>query len=268
MFGKKNNIVVAMTTFNPEMLRISIPQLGKLRQKFNLVIYNDNPTKTVTKSYIRKLGYRGRVYIVNSSENLGMLRARIAVLSEIIRLKLNPKWIVFNDDDDLLVNLDMPVVQKTNFAIIQNSVTVQRQLIDLLHIAEDATNYVIDNENIILNRPNIGLAGTLVRADILFGLANIISPILDKIQEIDDSLGYRPPVDAVMWSWLKMYAQHINPMAMPIYMDRINYIIINLDTAVTKYGMPVAPTSNAAHHLARAMARYDKVMQNAICAQK
>ena len=38
MMRKKNNIVIGLTTMGNEMLQISVPALGKLRQKFMLVI--------------------------------------------------------------------------------------------------------------------------------------------------------------------------------------------------------------------------------------
>ena len=74
---KKNNIIVGLTTFDNEMLRVSVPMLGKIRQKFTLVIYNDNPMTTITRRQIRRLGYCGDLRVINTNENMGLFRARM-----------------------------------------------------------------------------------------------------------------------------------------------------------------------------------------------
>ena len=66
MMHKKSNIVVGLTTFDNEMLRISVPAIGRMHQKVTLIIFNDNPTTTITRRQIRKIGYSGDLQIINS----------------------------------------------------------------------------------------------------------------------------------------------------------------------------------------------------------
>ena len=148
MFDKRTRIIVGMTTLYNEYLGISIPGLARLGKKFTLIIYNDNPDTKVKKSYIRRLGYRGKLYIANGGHNIGQLRARLAIVDFVRKKKLNADWFIFVDDDDILANIVIPNVSKNNFAIIQNMAVVRTRLIDVLRVARNATNYTIDNENI------------------------------------------------------------------------------------------------------------------------
>lgn len=264
MLGRKNNLVIGLTTFRNEMLRISVSALGKLKQKFLLIIHNDNPATTVSRRQIRKLGYRGPLMIINSLENMGTLRARLAIISAVAKLKHVPEWIIFNDDDDLLINLDVPRANSDIFAIIQNMIVLRRRVVDLFRVMDKPTEYIVDDDNIVLDKPHIGFAGTLIKTDLLIKLATIWTGVIDKIQQIDDGLDYRPPVDAMMWSGVNIFARHINPNAMPIYMDRVNYIATNIDTAIIKYGRPDCPTCNVGEHYARAISRYDAVLRAAL----
>lgn len=264
MLSRKNVPVVGLTTFNNELLKISIPALGKLRQKFLLIIYNDNPATTLTRRQIHRMGYCGEVQIINTSENVGTLRARLAILDAVAKLRPAPDWILFADDDDMVVNLDIPNVAADNFAVIQNSVVLRHRVADLMRVMENPADYVPDDENVILMRPHIGFAGTLIRASMAISMAAAITPILDKVQKIDDSLDYRPPVDAMMWSYLNICARNTNPNATPIYMDKVNYISIKLDSAVIKYGRAAVPARSPADHYARAIARYNAALDAAL----
>ena len=114
---KKSNIVVGITTFNNEMLRVSVPWIGKIRQKFTLVIYNDNPMATITRRQIRRLGYCGDLIIINSDENVGQFRARMAIVDT--AREIHPKWIIFCDDDDILSDTDIPNVAKRQYSHFQ-----------------------------------------------------------------------------------------------------------------------------------------------------
>lgn len=262
MMRKKNNIVVGLTTMNTELLKISVPALGKLCQKFMLVIYNDNPMATVSRRQIRKLGYCGDLQIINGVENIGTLRARMAIADAAIQTGgAYPEWFIFCDDDDMLVNLDIPNVSNDNFAIIQNAVIIRHRVGDLLRVMENPSDFDIDGENVELARPHIGFAGTLIRAKVIYGLFGAIHKIMDAIQKIDDGLDWRPPVDAMMWSFTNIFAKHENPDAVPIYMDKINYIKNEIDTPRMKYGRLAHPIRNAVEHYRRALAKYDAAMR-------
>ena len=264
MFDKRTRIIVGMTTLYNEYLGISIPGLARLGKKFTLIIYNDNPDTKVKKSYIRRLGYRGKLYIANGGHNIGQLRARLAIVDFVRKKKLNADWFIFVDDDDILANIVIPNVSKNNFAIIQNMAVVRTRLIDVLRVARNATNYTIDNENIYLVRPHVGLAGTLVRYSAILRMADVMNNALQSISDVDESLTFRPPVDMMMWSALNIIARHDNERATPIYMDTINYIATDVDTCPTKYGMNIQPAKNPTQQISRAIARYDAAIRSAL----
>ena len=264
MFDKRTRIIVGMTTLYNEYLGISIPGLARLGKKFTLIIYNDNPDTKVKKSYIRRLGYRGKLYIANGGHNIGQLRARLAIVDFVRKKKLNADWFIFVDDDDILANIVIPNVSKNNFAIIQNMAVVRTRLIDVLRVARNATNYTIDNENIYLVRPHVGLAGTLVRYSAILRMADVMNNALQSISDVDESLTFRPPVDMMMWSALNIIARHDNERATPIYMDTINYIATDVDTCPIKYGMNIQPSKNPTQQISRAIARYDATIRVAL----
>lgn len=264
MFDKRARIIVGITTLYYEYLGVSIPGLARLGKNFILVVYNDNPDVKITKKQIRKLGYRGKLYVVNGGHNLGQLRARLAIVDFVRKKKLNADWFVFVDDDDILTNVTIPDVSKNNFAIIQNMVVVRTRLIDVLRVVRDSTNYTIDNENIYLVRPHVGLAGTLVRYSEIVRLADVMNNALESISDVDESLSFRPPVDMMMWSALNIIARHNNERATPIYMDTINYIATDIDTCPVKYGMKMQPAKNPTQQISRAIARYDAAIRAAL----
>lgn len=261
MLCHRKKILVGLTTFYTQYLKVSISGLSRLGNKFMLVIHNDNPETKIKKRDIRKLGYHGRLHIINTTYNKGLLKSRLAILEWIKTRRLKPDWITFVDDDDILLNLDIPRGCENNFAIIQNMAVIQSRLIDLLRIMANPTDYKIDNENIYLVRPHIGMAGTLVRGTIIMKYAEHINNILPAISDIDESLSYRPPVDMMMWSGLNIFARHNNECATPIYMDTVNYIATDIDNTTEKYGMKIQPTKNAAIQISHAIARYDAALR-------
>jgi hypothetical protein len=264
MFKKKTHVIVGLTTFYDEYLGVSIPGLAQIKGKFILVVYNDNPDVRITKKQIRKLGYRGRLYVINGTHNVGQLRARLAILDFVRKHKIKSDWFVFVDDDDILTNLNIPDVSENNFAIIQNMAVMRTRLIDVLRAVRNNTNYTIDNENVYLVRPHVGLAGTLARFTTIMRLGEILTNALQDLSDVDESLSFRPPVDMMMWSALNIIARHDNGCATPIYMDTINYIASDIDTCPVKYGMKLQPTKNATQQIQRAIARYDAVVRIAL----
>ena len=264
MLKKSARVIVGLTTFYDEYLGVSIPGLAQIKGKFILVVYNDNPDVRITKKQIRKLGYRGRLYVINGTHNVGQLRARLAILEFVRKRKIKSDWFVFVDDDDILTNLNIPDVSENNFAIIQNMVVMRTRLIDVLRAVRNNTNYTIDNENVYLVRPHVGLAGTLARFTTIMQLGEILTNALQDLSDVDESLSFRPPVDMMMWSALNIIARHDNGCATPIYMDTINYIASDIDTCSVKYGMKLQPTKNATQQIQRAIARYDAVVRAAL----
>lgn len=259
---KKNNIIVGLTTFDNEMLRVSVPMLGKIRQKFILIIYNDNPMTTITRRQIRRLGYCGDLRVINTNENMGLFRARMEIVNA--AHDLDAGWIIFCDDDDLLMDIEIPNVSDDNFAIIQNALILHHRVGDLLRAMNNPSEIDVDGENVELARPYVAMAGTPVRADILFGVAHMDSGFYDAIKKLDDKLEFVPPVDAMMWRFVNAYAHHMNANCAPIYMDKIGYIKNKLDTVRMKYGRLTRPARNVDEHYRRVLDKYDAIFRDAL----
>lgn len=266
MLAKRINLVVGLTTFDTNMLRISVPALARLHRHFLLIIHNDNPAVTITRRMVRALGYRGDVHIINSSENVGTLFARMAIVSAATRFAPNAGWIVFADDDDMLLDIDVPSVSSDNFAVVQNMVVVQHSVSALLRLMQNPNDYSPDDENITIVRPHMGLVGSLIRMDVMVGLARVLNFAAEDIRHIDDSLDYRPPYDAIMWTALNTYARGLNPNAVPIYMDRVGYIAIKVDASPMKYGRLRVPARAVRDHYVRVIARFDAALRAALAA--
>lgn len=264
MFKSKSSVVVGLTTFHCEYLDLSIPALSRMAKRFTLVIHNDNPDVVVTPHQVRALGYRGPLHIINSDKNVGMLQSRLAILDFIRATRIRGDWVVFSDDDDFLLNTDVPTVSPNNFAVIQNMVVLRSRLVDVLRVMRNPLNYTVDDSAVCLIKPHVGLAGTLIRIDAAFRMADVLRESLDAIHSIDSGLSFRPPVDIMMWSALNIIARHDNPAASPIYMDCVNYIASDLDTSVTKYGMQVYPSRDAAKQISHAVSQYDGVIRSAL----
>lgn len=264
MFTRNIDLVVGLTTFNNDMLHLSVPALSRLHGRFYLVVYNDNPTTTVSRRDIRRLGYRGRLRVINGTENIGVLRARMAIVNAVDKISINPQWILFVNDNDILVNVDIPSVGTDVFAVMQNAMSVRRRVGDLLTAINNPENCTADGENIVLIRPYTGICGVPVRMGVMRGLRDAIMPNVDKFQEIDDSLDFCPPFDAIMWSMVNTFARSQNASASPIYMDTVNYIMCNLDHATTKYGRTIIRGTARQSAYSDAIARYDAVLAAAL----
>ncbi|MDR2412735.1 MAG: hypothetical protein LBD50_00805 [Rickettsiales bacterium] len=256
MVLKKNYIIIGLTTFNTEFLRISIPAISKLKQKIYLIAHNDNPNARVVKSQIRRLGYRGPLHIINSAVNGGPMRARLNILSAIEKLNIKSDWMIFVDDDDLLIDIDVPAVKPGNFAIMQNMAFIKRRLLDLLRVMDNPKNYAVDEANITAERPHIGIVGTLLRTGLMVRLGAQVQKIMPQIMRIDAELGWRAPEDVVMWFYLQIYAKRQDPAAGAIYMDKINYIATSLDSSPQKYGLNQIPRDQPQECYDRIMQKY------------
>ncbi len=263
MWHKSRNIVVGLTTFNLEMLRISIPALGRLQQKFMLIVYNDNPSVVLQASTIRKLGYRGDLKIVNGMEHIGLLGARVEIVRCAYKFVPRAQWIVFVDDDDMLTSLGkIPDVSVDNFAIVQSAIVLNHRVQDLFRAIENPDSCVPDGDNIVMLRPHFGFAGTLIRMDTAIGFADALNSIMPDLQKIGDSLNFYPPIDAAMWTMLGTYARFISATSAPIFMDSQNYIAVKINNANTKYGLPANPAHSPIEYYENAVNRYNTCLSN------
>lgn len=261
MFSKKVTFVVGLTTYNTDLLEISIPALGRLGQRFMLIIHNDNPDAKVTTRQIRNLGYHGKLHIINSDFNVGLIRARCNILKYMTEHQITPTWMTFVDDDDMLTDISIPSVSDTTFAIVQNMAVIRTRLIDVLRMARHG-QYTIDDENVFLVRPHIGVTGTIIRTKYLIQWRDIIEQNLEQISDIDASITFQIPSDLIMWSGVNIIATQNGDM--PIYMDNINYVATDIDSAQTKYNKPVAPDKNAPKHIRKIIDKYDAIIRNAL----
>lgn len=264
MFTNKSRVIVGLTTYYIENLMISLSGLARLAKRAVLVIYNDNPETPLSKRDVRRMGYEGEVYIINSEHNVGLLRARMEIIDFVKKHKISSDWFVFANDDDVLLNVDVPNIGQNHFAIIQNMAVVRSRLIDVLRIMHNPDNYTIDDENIYLVRPHIGMIGTLVRMEYIIKLADVLRNAAVAISDVDESLGFRPPVDAMMWSALNIVARSDNENVTPIYMDTVNYIAMDIDNVSMKYGMLIQPEKNPQAQIMAAVAKYDMAVRAAI----
>lgn len=264
MFTNKSRVIVGLTTYYIENLMISLSGLARLAKRAVLVIYNDNPETPLSKRDVRRMGYEGEVYIINSEHNMGLLRARMEIIDFVKKHKISSDWFVFANDDDVLLNVDVPNIGQNHFAIIQNMAVVRSRLIDVLRIMHNPDNYTIDDENIYLVRPHIGMIGTLVRMEYIIKLADVLRNAAVAISDVDESLGFRPPVDAMMWSALNIVARSDNENVTPIYMDTVNYIAMDIDNVSMKYGMLIQPEKNPQAQIMAAVAKYDMAVRAAI----
>ncbi len=260
MHSKKDRIIVGITTYNSEWLRVSLPALSRLRRQIFLIICNDNPSVRISRRQIRRIGYHGNLHIINNDETWGTLFSRMKIVSAMRDLKIKSKWMVFADDDDILLNVNTPDVSDDIYAVIQNSVAIRNRVLDLFRVMDDPDNYIIDNENVLITRPNRAIGGALLRCSVMTGLLKQINAAADKIREIDENIDCRPPTDAIMWSYINTYARMENKSATPIYMDSLNYIKTEFDSSAIKYRRRICPARGYAGRMAKIVARYNAAL--------
>ncbi len=266
MFATKSRVIVGLTTYYNENLMISLSGLSRLGRKLTLIIHNDNPVTKITMRQIRRMGYKGKLHIINSQHNIGLLNSRLAIIEYVKQHRIKTPWFVFADDDDILLNIDIPNVRDNHFAIIQNMIVLRARLIDVFRAIQNPDSIVIDGQDNILVRPHLGMSGTLVRTSQLFELYKVFKIAHKQISDITEGLGFMAPIDMMMWSALNIIARDGVSDASPIYMDTVNYIATDIDNVLTKYGMLVRPTKDAQSKISAAIARCDDAIRAALSA--
>lgn len=231
MFRGKANTVIGLTVCHGEYLGVSVPAVAKLSGDYLLVVNNTNPDQTITTRAIRKMGYRGRLHIINSTACSGVLSARMAIMDAARNIMPNAEWIVFINDCDILVDCRAPHVLENNFAIIQNAVSTRGQLLNVLRLMGTGDWRTLPDGDVQLLRPHVGMSGTLVRFDAACQMCSVLRRIYDIISASCDCVGDIPAADAVMWAALNHIMHHTDTAATPIYMDGVNYIHIDVDGA-------------------------------------
>lgn len=258
MLRRNNLVVVGLTTFNTEMLKISVSALARIKSKFTLIIYNDNPADTVTARDIRKIGYHGGLHIINSDKTVGLRAARMRILDTV---PTHAQWIIYVNDDDILLSTDIPMVHENNFAVIHSSMIIRRRVSDLILAASHPEKISPDGENIILASPNIGMCGTAIRIGVMRGAANVMHAAAANLDAMDIQLGTQAPVDAVMWMALNKYARMTYPDVAPIFMDSVNYIHNGIGTDRCKNSR-----ADATRRMVNIMTEYEAAIAAAMAA--
>ena len=245
MFNRNPRIVVAITTFDLDALRVSLPPLRRFARKCTLVIHNDNPEIELGRRYVRKMHPRGELHIINSNQNFGEWESRVRLIEYIRDKKIPADWIVFADDDDVLIDVCAPDVDKNIFAIVQNATTLSASLTDVFKISPKWTR----GAPIGKTGPHFDITGTMIRSNIMFEFIEFVRISMPSVNKILSNTHYRVPVSALLWAGLNAFVRVRHPEMSPIYMNQTNYVAIKIGNATTKYGRTV-PNNSAAHRAA------------------
>ncbi len=259
MFSKKQNLVIAITTYDIDALRISVPPMRRCARDATLVIYNDNPDAELSRAMVRKLGWRGALYIKNCERNLGEFESRIATLEYIGHEKIPCDWVLFVDDDDALIDAEIPRVSELTFAIIQNATTVSEKLTDIFKI----TPRWVDGTEYGKTGPHFDITGTLVRYNAAVEFAGFMRSVLPDMVKMAHGFRYRVPVGAIMWAGLNTFMRAHHPEMSAIYMNRTNYVSIKLGHAQKKYGMRTVPATSARVFNANVIKKFTEMFESA-----
>ena len=260
MFHKKPKLLIAITTFDSDALKISVPPLKKIGQRVTLVVHNDNPDINLRQSLVRRLGWRGKLHIINVSENLGELESKLNTIEFIAKMRRRPDWVMLADDDDVVLGAEIPKdIPKKVFAIIQNATTIRDNLVEVLKINRtwaSGTKYGVTG-------PHFDIRGTWVRTDAPIEFAEFMRGQMPQIKKMAHMMKYRLPIGAIMWTGLNIFMRHKHIGTEPIYMNKTNYVVIRMGRATTKYNKKIAPGTTAASFMADAVARYTELFEMA-----
>ena len=227
------NIIIGLTTFNHEFLNISISGLAHIGKNIILVVYNDNPCRKLTHKMVRRLGFRGQLHIINTDENVGVIRARVAILEYIKKNKLVGNWFMFANDDDVVLNAVLPGIDDNIFAVMGNAVVIRNRILDVLRIMSNPNDYTIDSVDTQLRAPHIAISGTLVRTKHILEFGDFLSTIMPQIINTVSDTPFIIPADIMMWNMFVEYMRIYHPKLSPIYMNQTNYLMTKLNN--TRY---------------------------------
>lgn len=229
MARQKQNLVIGLTTFSHEFLKISGAGLARAPRNTILVIYNDNPCRKLTHRQIRRMGFRGKAHIINTTENIGTIRARVAILNYIKKNKIDAPWLVFANDDDIVLNTDVPHVDNNIFAIMGNAVIIRQRVLDILRVMDNPDDYTIDGADTQLYAPHISMAGTFIRTKYILEFGDFMTDVMPDVVAIISDLPFVLPTDAIMWNMFVEYMRKNYPQMSPIYMSQTNYLMTKLN---------------------------------------
>ena len=259
MFARKSDLVIAITTYDIDALRLSIPAVRRCARDATLVIHNDNPGIELSRDFVRGTGWRGALHIINEKNNLGEFESRIATLEYIDNEKIPGNWILFVDDDDALIDATVPNVSASTFAIVQNATTISDNITDIFKISPKWTA----GSEYGKTGAHFDIAGTLVRRDAAIEFAHFMRTILPEIKKIEHGFKYRVPAGAIMWTALKTFMRHRHPDMSAIYMNQTNYVSIKLGRTTQKYGVRLVPATSAKTFNANVIKKFTEMFERA-----
>ena len=137
MLKSKTPVIVGLSVFDSEYLKLSVTGLGRVRKNFRLIIHNNNPEQKITTRQIRRLGYRGKLSIINSGANVGQMGAQMMILNHIKLKKFVAPWIMMINQTDIPTQIIVPNVAPDKFAIIQNRIVIKSGLGNVLTAIRD-----------------------------------------------------------------------------------------------------------------------------------
>ena len=233
MARRNQGLIIGLTTFHHEFLQISVRGLARAKKNATLIIYNDNPCQKLTHRQIRRLGFRGRENIINTDENIGQIRARVAILDYARTNRIDAPWFMFANDDDVIVNADAPRIDDNVFAIMGNAVTIGGRLLDVLRVMANPNDYTPDGVDTVMFAPNISMAGTFVRTKYMYEFGGFLSGLIPGLTEIISDVPFAVPSDTIMWHMFIEFMRISHPTLSPIYMSQTNYLMTKLNN--TRY---------------------------------
>ena len=259
MFARKSDLVIAITTYDIDALRLSIPAVRRCARDATLVIHNDNPGTELSRDFVRGTGWRGALHIINEKNNLGEFESRIATLEYIDNEKIPGNWILFVDDDDALIDATVPNVSESTLAVVQNATTISDNITDIFKISPKWTS----GSEYGKTGAHFDITGTLVRRNVAIEFAHFMRTILPEIKKIEHGFKYRVPVGAIMWVGLKTFMRVRYPEMSAIYMNQTNYVSIKLGRATQKYGVRVVPATSAKTFNANVIKKFTEMFERA-----
>ncbi|MBO4480704.1 MAG: hypothetical protein J5742_03740 [Alphaproteobacteria bacterium] len=260
MFKSKTNLTVVITVVNADALRLSLPPLNRIHQRFNLVIYNDNPELCIDRRKVKRIGWRGASYIINADKNYGELESRLNAIKQLQNMDIHTDWIVFVDQDDVLLDASVPDVSDNIFAVVQNATTLSEDITDIFKITPAWVNGCECGRT----GPHFAITGTIIRTPIFAEFADFITNILPKLYRDLRHTRYRVPLDSLLWLALKGFVRVMHPDMSPIYMNRTNYVAMKMGFAPIKYGRRNPEGAPAHAAVDETVKRFLKTIESAV----
>ena len=224
MLFRKKHFIVAITTNNPDMLRISVPRLRNIGHKFILVLHNRNVEKTLKKSAIRKLGWHGQLKIINSIESTDEITSKIALIDFVEKYYPYTKFITFVGDGDVLLSQNMPDIPESVFAVVQNAVTISNNVSEFLKINKKW----VHSADCGVTGPHFDINGTWLRFNILCKFRDFLIPLLPQALKIAKKLHYDFLMSSILWQGINTFVHETEPGFSALYMNQTNYVAVRL----------------------------------------